>query len=159
MQITILCVGKIKETFLKEGIDFYVRRLQPYCTLKLVEVADEPGPDHLKEEELLLVKEKEGKRLLERIKPDQYVIALDLKGKSLSSEELAAKLEELALYGRSNLVFIIGGSYGLAQEVLKRADFSLSFSKLTFPHQLMRLILLEQIYRSFKIMKGEPYHK
>lgn len=159
MQITILSVGKIKESFLKEGIHFYAQRLKPYCRLKLVEVADEPSPEQLKEEELLLVKEKEGKRLLERIKAGQYVIALDLKGKSLSSEELAARLEELALYGRSDLVFIIGGSNGLSEEVLKRADLTLSFSKLTFPHQLVRLILLEQIYRSFKIIKGEPYHK
>lgn len=159
MQITVLCVGKIKEAYLKEGIAHYVHRLKPYCSLTIQEVADQPAPEQLSEEQLEQVKQKEGEALLAQIKPDQYVIALEITGTAYSSEQLAARLQELALYGHSKVVFVIGGSNGLSKEVLSRANLRLSFSKLTFPHQLMRLILLEQIYRSFKINRGEPYHK
>jgi 23S rRNA (pseudouridine1915-N3)-methyltransferase len=159
MQITILGVGKIKEAYLKQGLAHYAQRLKPYCSLKMIEVADEPAPDRLSEEELRQVQEKEGERLMTHLKADQYVIALELGGVEYTSLQLAEHLNRLALYGKSKVVFIIGGSNGLAEKVLKRAHLRLSFSKLTFPHQLMRLILLEQIYRSFKIIKGEPYHK
>lgn len=159
MQITVLCVGKIKEAYLKEGIAHFAQRLKPYCSLTIQEVADQPAPERLSEEELDRVKQKEGEELLAHLKPDQYVIALDIRGTAYSSEQLASKLKELALYGQSKVVFVIGGSNGLSKDVLRRANLRLSFSKLTFPHQLMRLILLEQIYRSFKINRGEPYHK
>ncbi|MDQ0339312.1 23S rRNA (pseudouridine1915-N3)-methyltransferase [Caldalkalibacillus uzonensis] len=159
MHITVLSVGKIKEKYLKQGIAEFEKRLQAYCKLKLIEVNDEQAPEHLSEEQLCQVKEKEGERLLNHIKPDHYVIALAITGVQWSSEQLARELEQLAIYGRSQIVFVIGGSNGLADDVLKRANVQLSFSKMTFPHQLMKLILMEQIYRAFKIMKGEPYHK
>ncbi|EGL82372.1 Ribosomal RNA large subunit methyltransferase H [Caldalkalibacillus thermarum TA2.A1] len=159
MQITVLSVGKIKEKYLRQGIAEFEKRIKPYCKLKLIEVNDEQAPEHLSEEQLRQVKAKEGKRLLAHIKPEHYVIALAIEGVQWSSEQLARELEQLATYGRSQIVFVIGGSNGLADEVLKRANVQLSFSKMTFPHQLMKLILMEQLYRSFKIMKGEPYHK
>lgn len=159
MKITILCVGKIKEKFFRMAVDEYVKRLGRYCQLEIVETPDEKTPDgaSLKEEEQ--IKEKEGERLLKNIKPSAYVIALAIEGKSRSSEELADKLERLGVSGNSHITFIIGGSLGLSENVLKRADMLLSFSRMTFPHQLMRVILLEQIYRSFRIIQGEPYHK
>jgi 23S rRNA (pseudouridine1915-N3)-methyltransferase len=159
MRITVLSVGKLKEKYLQQGIGEYHKRLTPYCKLKMTEVNDEREPDQVSDEALAQVKQKEGDRLLRHTKADQYVIALDITGQSWYSERFAHALEQLCTYGKSDIVFIIGGSNGLSPEVLERADLRLSFSKMTFPHQLMRLILLEQIYRSFKIIKGEPYHK
>ena len=159
MKITVLCVGKIKEKFFRMAVDEYVKRLGRYCQLEIVEVADEKTPDRasLKEEEQ--IKEKEGERILKHLKPSAHVIALAIEGKGLSSEELADKMERLGVAGTSHITFVIGGSLGLSDKVLKRSDMLLSFSKMTFPHQLMRVILLEQIYRSYRIIQGEPYHK
>src|SRR5699024_6278927 len=135
------------------------KRLQAYCKFKMDEVSDEQAPMHLSEKELLQVKQKEGKRILQKIKPTEYVIALDIQGVSWSSEQLAKEMDKLAISGKSSIAFIIGGSNGLSEEVLKRANQKLSFSKMTFPHQLMKVILMEQVYRAFKILRGEPYHK
>jgi len=157
--ITILAVGKLKEKYLKQGIDDYIRRLGPYAKVAVVEVPDEPAPETMSEAEIAAVKRAEGERLLGKLAPDAYTIALAIDGKAMTSEAFAAKLDDLATYGKSKIAFIIGGSNGLSDEVLRRADFKLSFSSFTFPHQLMRLILLEQIYRAFKINRGEPYHK
>lgn len=159
MYITILAVGKLKEKYLKQGIDDYIRRLGPYAKVAVVEVPDEPAPETMSEAEIAAVKRAEGERLLGKLAPDAYTIALAIDGKAMTSEAFAAKLDDLATYGKSKIAFIIGGSNGLSDEVLRRADFKLSFSSFTFPHQLMRLILLEQIYRAFKINRGEPYHK
>ncbi|MBA4534909.1 23S rRNA (pseudouridine(1915)-N(3))-methyltransferase RlmH [Brevibacillus halotolerans] len=159
MQITIITVGKLKEKYLKEGIAEYVKRLSAYCKLNVVEVNDEKAPEELSATEMEQVKRKEGERILAHIKQDHYVIALAIEGQMWSSEKLSSEMDKLALHGRSQVVFVIGGSLGLADEVLKRADAKLSFSKMTFPHQLMRLVLVEQIYRAFRISRGEPYHK
>ena len=159
MHIQVLTVGKLKETFLKQGVAEYEKRLSTYANLKIVEVLEEQAPETLSDKEAELVKQREGKRLLSQLKAHHYVIALAIEGKSLSSEQFAAHLDRLATYGNSHIAFVIGGSLGLSDDVLRRADFRLSFSPMTFPHQLMRLILLEQIYRGFKIMRGEPYHK
>lgn len=159
MHISIISVGKLKEKYLKQGIAEYVKRLSAYTKIKIIEVPDEKAPESLSEREMTLVKQKEGKRILTKIKPDDYVIALAIEGKMKTSEQLAADLDKLATYGKSNICFVIGGSLGLSEEVLQRANEQLSFSPLTFPHQLMRLILLEQLYRAFKINRGEPYHK
>lgn len=159
MNITIVTVGKLKEKYLKQGIDEYVKRLSAYAKIEIVEVSDEKAPEELSENEMDLVKQKEGERILSKIAPDTYVIALAINGKLKSSEELADGLDKLATYGKSKIAFVIGGSLGLSQEVLARSNEQLSFSKMTFPHQLMRLILVEQIYRAFRINRGEPYHK
>ncbi len=159
MNITLISVGKLKEKYLKLGINEYSKRLSRYSKLKIIEVPDEKAPENLSSAEEEIVKNKEGEGILKHVKDGAYVIALDLKGKMLSSEELADKLENLGVTGNSNIILIIGGSLGLSDKVLKRADYKLCFSKMTFPHQLMKLILLEQIYRGFRIMKGEPYHK
>lgn len=159
MHITILAVGKLKEKYLKQGIDDYIRHLGPYAKVAVVEVPDEPAPETMSEAEIAAVKRAEGERLLGKLASDAYAIALAVDGKAMTSEAFAAKLDDLATYGKSKIAFIIGGSNGLSDEVLRRADFKLSFSSFTFPHQLMRLILLEQIYRAFKINWGEPYHK
>jgi len=159
MNITIVSVGKLKEKYLKLGIDEYSKRLTRYAKLNIIEVPDEKAPENLSKAEEQMVKNKEGEGILKHIKEGTYVIALDLRGKMLSSEDLADKLQDLGLTGNSNIAFIIGGSLGLSEEVLKRADFKLCFSPMTFPHQLMKLILLEQIYRGFRIIKNEPYHK
>ncbi len=159
MNITIISVGKLKEKYLKLGIDEYSKRLSRYAKLSLVEVPDEKAPENLSNAEEQIVKNKEGEGILKHVKEGTYVIALDLKGKMLSSEGLADKLQNLGITGNSSIVFIIGGSLGLSEEVLRRADYKLCFSPMTFPHQLMKLILLEQIYRGFRIIKGEPYHK
>lgn len=159
MQITVVSVGKLKEKYLKEGIEEYSKRLSAYCKLQLVEVNDEKAPEELSAAEMEQVKRKEGERILSQLKPDQYVIALAIEGQMWTSEKLSAELDRLALHGKSQVAFVIGGSLGLSDEVLKRADVHLSFSKMTFPHQLVRLILLEQVYRAFKISRGEPYHK
>lgn len=159
MQIAIIAVGKLKEKYLKEGISEYSKRLSAYCKLQIVEVADEKAPENLSPTEMEQIKQKEGERILAQIKPDQYVIALAIEGQMWSSEKLSSELDRLALQGKSQIAFVIGGSLGLSEEVLQRANAALSFSKMTFPHQLMRLVLLEQVYRGFRISRGEPYHK
>ena len=159
MKITICCVGKIKEKFYSQAIEEYSKRLSKYCKLEIKEAADEKTPDSASETVNRMIKEKEGDRLLSFIKDDSYVIALAIDGKMLDSVELSEKIDNLMLSGKSDIVFVIGGSLGLDKRVLDRADYKLSFSKMTFPHQLMRVVLLEQIYRGYRIMKGEPYHK
>jgi 23S rRNA (pseudouridine1915-N3)-methyltransferase len=159
MNINIIAVGKIKEKYIQMGIDEFKKRLSRYCSLNIIEVNDEKAPENLSEREMELVKQKEGERILSKIPLNSYVIALAIEGKNLSSEEFAEKIQSLMIEGTNNITFIIGGSLGLSKEVLDRSHYKLSFSKMTFPHQLMRLILLEQIYRAFKIMKNEPYHK
>ena len=159
MKITVITVGKIKEKYLKDAIAEYSKRLSRYCKLEILEVADEKTPDGASEIVEENIREKEGERILKLIKEDAYVITLEISGKMLTSEELADRIETLGIQGKSHLVFVIGGSIGLGKEVLRRSDYALSFSKMTFPHQLMRVILLEQIYRSYRIINGEPYHK
>ena len=159
MKITILCVGKVKEKFYREGILEFSKRLSRYCRLDIIEVTDEKTTENASETEIRIIKEKEGERILKNIKDDACVICLCIDGKQLSSEALSEKIEKLGVQGCSHIMFVIGGSLGLADEVVERADFKLSFSPMTFPHQLMRVILLEQIYRSYRIMNHEPYHK
>lgn len=159
MKITILTVGKVKEKFYRQAIEEFEKRLSRYCKLEIIEVQDEKTPDRASEVEEMQIKEKEGQRLLKYIKEDAWVCALAIEGKMLDSVELSQKMEQIGVGGTSHMIFVIGGSLGLAEEVLKRADFKLSFSRMTFPHQLMRVILLEQIYRAYRIMQGEPYHK
>lgn len=159
MKITILCVGKVKEKFYRDAIDEFTKRLSRYCKLEVVEVADEKTVEEASDTEIKIVKDKEGERLLKNIKEDACVICLCIDGKQLDSEELSEKMEQLAIQGKSHIYFVIGGSLGLADAVVKRADYKLSFSKMTFPHQLMRVILLEQVYRAYRIMNNEPYHK
>lgn len=159
MKITCITVGKIKEKFYRQAIDEFCKRLQKYCKLEIIEVADEKTPDKagVKIEEQ--IKTIEGTRISKHIKEQDYVIALAIKGEMLTSEQLSKKIEWLGVTGISHLVFVIGGSLGLSKDLMKRADYALSFSSMTFPHQLMRVILLEQIYRSFRIINHEPYHK
>lgn len=159
MNITIITVGKLKEKYLKQGIDEYLKRLTAYAKVDIIELPDEKAPETLSDVEMLQIKDKEGERILSKINPDAHVIALAIEGKMKTSEELAGTIDKLGTYGKSKITFIIGGSLGLSQEVMKRADEALSFSKMTFPHQLMRLILVEQIYRAYRIIRGEPYHK
>ena len=159
MKITLITVGKIKEKYLEAAIAEYSKRLSRYCRLEIIQVADEKTPDKAGEALETQIKEKEGERILAHIKDGAYVVALAIDGKQLSSEELAALVEDLGVRGESHIQFVIGGSLGLCGKVLDRADYKLSFSKMTFPHQLMRVILLEQIYRSYRIISGEPYHK
>lgn len=159
MKFQIITVGKLKEKYLKDGIAEYLKRLQRYATVEIVEVADEQTPDGASEAEELQIKAKEGQRIQKYIKDDTYLIALAIEGRMFTSEQLAEKIEQLGLVGRSHVTLVIGGSLGLDADILKRANLLLSFSKLTFPHQLMRLILVEQLYRSYRIIKGEPYHK
>lgn len=159
MRISIVCVGKIKEKYLKLGIDEFSKRLSKYCKLEVIELDDEKAPENLSDKEMLMIKDKEGKKILSKIKDNAHVIALAIDGKNLSSEDLADTIDNLGVRGTSHIVFVIGGSLGLSEEVLRRSNYKLSFSKMTFPHQLMRLILLEQIYRAYRINNGEPYHK
>ena len=159
MKITLITVGKIKEKYLKDAIAEYSKRLSRYCKLEIIEVADEKTPDNESETVEDGIRDKEGERILKYVKDDAYVVTLEIKGKLLTSEELAEKIDKLGIQGTSHIIFIIGGSIGLGKEVLKRSDYALSFSKMTFPHQLMRVILLEQIYRSYRIISHEPYHK
>lgn len=159
MNITIISVGKLKEKYLKLGIDEYTKRLRAYANLKLIEVTDEKAPENLSEAEMEAVKAKEGDRVLAKIPADTHVITLEIKGKQLTSEQLASKLDQLATHGKSKIAFVIGGSLGLSEAVMKRSNYALSFSKMTLPHQLMRLVLLEQVYRAFRINRKEPYHK
>ena len=159
MKLTILCVGKLKEKFMRDAVAEYEKRLTRYVKLDVVEVADEKTPDGASEKEEERIREKEGERLLRQIKEDDHVVALAISGKQYESLAFARRLDGFALCGRSRVVFVIGGSLGLSEQVLARADEELSFSKMTFPHQLMRVILLEQIYRGYRIIRGEPYHK
>ncbi|TDL87189.1 23S rRNA (pseudouridine(1915)-N(3))-methyltransferase RlmH [Vibrio vulnificus] len=159
MKITIITVGKLKEKYLKQGIAEYTKRLSAYANIELVEVPDEKAPENLSTADMDSVKQKEGERILAKVSPDTYVITLEINGKQLTSEQLATHMDQLATYGKSKIAFIIGGSLGLGTEVLSRSDYALSFSKMTFPHQLMKLVLVEQIYRAFRINRNEPYHK
>lgn len=159
MKITIISVGKIREKFFKDTISEYKKRLSRYCTLNDITVSDEKAPENLSDKEISKVKDKEGLRILKNIKDTSYVIAMAIDGKQLSSKDFSKKISSLGLQGKSDIIFVVGGSNGLSKDVLNRADFKLSFSKMTFPHQLFKVILLEQIYRSFRIINGEPYHK
>ena len=159
MKITILTVGKIKEKYLRDAIAEYSKRLSRYAKLEIIEVADEKTPDNASETVETNIKNKDAERLLKYIRDDAYLITLEIKGKQLTSEELAQKIDTLGVQGTSHIIFVIGGSLGLGEEVLKRSNYALSFSKMTFPHQLMRVILLEQIYRSYQILSGTKYHK
>ena len=159
MKIALVTVGKIKEKFFEDAIKEYSKRLSRYCKLEILQVADEKTPEGASEAVELQIKEKEGQRILSLIRDDAYVIALAIEGKMLDSEELAERIEKLGVSGISQIVFVIGGSLGLSAQVMKRADYALSFSRMTFPHQLMRVVLLEQIYRSYRIMNHQPYHK
>ncbi len=159
MKITIVCVGKIKEKFYTDAIVEYSKRLSRYCKLEIKEVADEKTPDGIGEAAEEQIRKAEGDRILKAIPEGAYVILLAINGRMLTSPELSEEIEKLTVRGVSNIAFVIGGSLGTSKEVYSRADAELSFSKMTFPHQLMRVVLLEQIYRSFKISAGEPYHK
>ncbi|WP_238884095.1 23S rRNA (pseudouridine(1915)-N(3))-methyltransferase RlmH [Clostridium sp. YIM B02551] len=159
MNITIITVGKLKEKYLRDAIDEYAKRLSRYCKLEIIELQDEKTPDNASEKEEEAIKEKEGQAILNKVKDNMFVIAMDLAGKQLSSEEFANYIENQGVMGNSNIAFIIGGSLGISKAVLSRSNYKLCFSKMTFPHQLFRVMLLEQIYRGFRIMKGEPYHK
>jgi len=159
MRITILAVGKVREQYLAQGIDEYLKRLRRYATVTISDVAEDPAPETLSPAEQEAVKARETARLLARLRDGQYVIALDLHGRQLTSDAFAAHLGEAALSGHSDLAFLIGGSLGLAPPALHRAHLRLSFGRFTYPHQLIRLMLLEQVYRGFRILRGEPYHK
>ena len=159
MNINIIAVGKIKEKYIKEGIKEFSKRLSRYASLKIIEINDEKAPENLSDKDMQIVKGKEGDKIIQKLSQSSYLIALTIDGKQLSSEELSEKIEDIMLEGGSDITFIIGGSLGLSDEVIKMCKYKLSFSRMTFPHQLMRLILLEQIYRSFRIIRGEPYHK
>lgn len=159
MKITLICVGKLKEKYLTQGVAEYAKRLGRYCNLEIIELADEKTPENASDAMEDIIKKKEGERILKALRDDSYCIALAIEGEMLSSEKLADKIDALGVSGVSHISLIIGGSLGLSDEVLKKADYKLSFSKMTFPHQLMRMILLEQIYRSYRIINHQPYHK
>ena len=159
MKITIVTVGKIKEKYLRDAIAEYTKRLSKYCKLEIVEVVDEKTPDNASSIVENQIRDKEAERIQKYLKDDAYVITLEIGGKMLDSVEFSKKIEQLGIQGKSHIIFFIGGSIGLGEEVLRRSDFAISFSKMTFPHQLMRVILLEQIYRGYRIMNHEPYHK
>ena len=154
MNITIISVGKLKEKYLKQAIDEYSKRLTRYCKIDSIEL-----PDNASEKEELQIKYKEGQLILSKIKDNMFVIAMDLNAKQMTSEEFSKFIETQGVMGNSNITFVIGGSLGLSQDVIKRANYKICFSKMTFPHQLFRVMLLEQVYRAFRIMKNEPYHK
>lgn len=159
MNIKIIVVGKLKEKYLKQGIAEYAKRLSKFCKFQIIEVPDEKAPESLSEAQMEDVKNKEGERILSKVKDRDYVFTLEIKGKERSSEELSAEMAKLATYGNSDITFIIGGSLGLSSDVMKRSNSAISFGRFTLPHQLMRLVLTEQIYRSFMIQAGSPYHK
>lgn len=159
MNITVIAIGKLKEKYWTDAVKEYSKRLGGYCNLNIIELKESPLRANPSAADEQAVKVAEGNDILSRIKPADFVITLEIKGKGLSSEQLASKIEDLAVNGRSSIVFVIGGSLGLSAEVSKRSDFKLSFSAMTFPHQMMRVILLEQIYRAFKIIRNEAYHK
>lgn len=159
MKITVICVGKIKEKFYRDALGEYQKRLSRYCNLNIIEVADEKTPDNASKLVVNQIKEKEGERILKYIKDTDYVCALAIEGKQLDSEAFAKHINNLGIGGKSHIIFVIGGSLGLDQRILQRSDYQLSFSAMTFPHQLMRVILLEQVYRCYRIINHEPYHK
>lgn len=159
MNINVVCIGKLKEKYWSEAVAEYAKRLRAYCSLEITELKEARLPDRSGAAEEEAVKTAEGRDILSHLRKEQYVITLEVQGNSLSSEGLAEKLEKLGLEGKSDVAFVIGGSLGLSAEVSARADYKLSFSAMTFPHQMMRVFLLEQIYRSFKINRGETYHK
>lgn len=159
IHINLICVGKIKEAFFKDAINEYSKRLSKYCTLNITELADEKIPVNASEKEILIVKEKEGQNILNNIKKDSYVICLDLHGKQFTSEEFSEKIENISVNYNGTISFVIGGSLGISEKVLDMSNELISFSKMTFPHQLFRVILLEQIFRAFKILNNETYHK
>lgn len=159
MKVTLICVGKLKEKYLTQGVEEYAKRLSRYCSLDIIELADEKTPDNASIVVEDLIKKKEGERILKALKDDSYCIALAIDGVMLTSPELAEKIDALGISGTSHISFVIGGSLGLSEDVIKRADYKLSFSKMTFPHQLMRMILLEQVYRAYRIIHNQPYHK
>lgn len=159
MNITIVAVGKLREKYLKEGIEEYSKRLGRYCKLEIIEVPDEKAPESISLREEEIIKKKEGEGILKHFKDGVYKVALCIEGKMMTSPELSDMIGSLAVKGVSSIMFIIGGSLGLSDEVVKECDFKLSFSSMTFPHQLMRIVLLEQVYRSFKIIHNETYHK
>ncbi len=159
MNITVLCVGKIKEKFYQQAVEEYAKRLSRYCKLQIIEVPDEKTPDKASQKEEAQIKHIEGERILKHVRDQRYVIGLAIEGKGYDSVGFSKKISQLGVMGNSELVFVIGGSLGLDEAVLKRCNEKISFSAMTFPHQLMRVILLEQIYRGFRIMNNEPYHK
>ena len=159
MQIDIICVGKVKEQYLRDAIGEYSKRLSRYCKLNILEVADEKTPEHASEGVERQIKAKEGERIAKHIKPGAYVIALAIDGQQVTSEGFARKIDQLGIQGVSHIQFVIGGSIGMDDAILRKANYKLSFSKMTCPHQLMRVILLEQVYRAYKINAHEPYHK
>lgn len=159
LHINIICIGKIKETFFKDSIDEYSKRLNKYCTLNIIELPDEKIPNNPSEKDISIIKDKEGQNIINNIKKDSYIICMDLKGKQYTSEEFSSKIENIAISSNSSITFVIGGSLGISNNVLNISNELISFSKMTFPHQLFRVILLEQIYRAFKIIKNETYHK
>jgi len=159
IHINIICVGKIKENYLKDAINEYTKRLSKYTNLKIIELADEKIKNNSSLKEEILIKNKKEQNILNNIKKDSYIICLDLKGKQYTSEEFSQKIDNISLTGNSSITFIIGGSLGLSEEILTEANELISFSKMTFPHQLFRVFLLEQIYRAFKISNNETYHK
>jgi 23S rRNA (pseudouridine1915-N3)-methyltransferase len=159
MKIKIITVGKLKEKYLKDGIAEYSKRITKFSKIEMIEVPDEKAPDQLSDAQVEQVKNKEGERILSKIKDNEFLITLEIKGKMITSEELAKQISTWQVNGKSTLVFVIGGSNGLSKAVLDRSNYALSFSKMTFPHQLMKLVMLEQIYRAFKINNNESYHK
>lgn len=160
MSIEIIAVGKLKEKYLKSAIDEYNKRLKVYTKINITEIPDEQAPENISEKDLEKIKEKEGEKILSKIKEDAFVITLEILGRQMTSEKFAEFLEnEMQTGFGRDIVFIIGGSNGISKQVMFRSDYALSFSEMTFPHQLMRVILLEQIYRSFRIINGHPYHK
>lgn len=159
MNIKIIAVGKIKEKYIKEGINEFSKRLSRYSKFQIIEVNDEKAPENLSKKEIENIKQKEGKKIISKIPQNSFIISLEIKGKMIASEDLSKKIENLMIDGTNDITFVIGGSLGLSREVSDISNFKLSFSKMTFPHQLMRLILMEQVYRAFRIMKKEPYHK
>ena len=159
MKITLITVGKLKEKYFTMAVEEYSKRLSRYAKLNIIELADEKTPDNASPVEEENIKRKEGERIIKSLKGDEYIITLEIEGKMLNSVELSQKINQIGISGKGHIAFIIGGSLGLSDEVSGIADFKLSFSKLTFPHQLMRVILLEQIYRSYRILMNEPYHK
>ena len=158
LSINIICVGKIKENYLKDAISEYSKRLSKYCNLNIIELPDEKLPNQLSQKNIYEVKNIEGNKILAHIKKDSYTICLDLKGKQFSSEEFSAKIDSIALNFNSSINFIIGGTLGLSKDVLEKANEKICFSKMTFPHQLIRVFLLEQLFRAFKISNNETYH-
>lgn len=159
MNIDIIAIGDIKEKYLKDAIKEYEKRIKPYSSINIVELSETKLSNNPSDADIINAMQKEGEKILEKINPRAYAIALCIEGKQLSSEDFSAKIQNITIEGYSEIAFIIGGSNGLSKEVKQRANHKLSFSKMTFPHQLMRVILFEQIYRAFRIMRNEPYHK